>query len=333
MALTDNKPTIKDVAREAGVALGTVSKVLNGLPVGESYRIRVEEAIEKLNYRVNSYAKGLRCNKTYQIAVLFPNLINPYFSWLVNSINRALAARKYRMLFYATDYDPQQEQEYVLMAEQQRVDGIICLSYNPNLQVPAGVPMISIDRSFNTQIPCVSSDNYGGGRLAAETLVACGCRNLAFMRIGSKLTNEPNKRRDGFINACEALDVPYTLKMIDDGTHYQAFEEFLQAHMRDGHFAFDGIFCVTDSLAYQICQTLKKMGLRVPEDVQVIGFDGIRQFGDMDLCCSTIVQPVDEIAEACINMLLEQRTAQAPSLVCLPVHYAWGGTTRKREGD
>ena len=328
MTVGDNNPTMKDVAREAGVALGTVSKVVNGLPVGESYRLRVEEAIEKLNYRVNSYAKGLRSNKTYQIAVMVPNLINPYFARLVNSINRALAARKHRMLLYATDYDPQQEQEYVLLAEQQRVDGIICLSYNPDLRVPASVPMISIDRSFSTQIPCVSSDNYGGGRLAAETLVACGCRDLAFMRIGSKLTNEPNKRKDGFISACEALDVPYTLKIIDDGTPYEAFEEFLQEHMRDGQFAFDGIFCVTDSLAYKICRSLKKMGLRVPEDVQVIGFDGIRQFGDLELCCSTIVQPVDEIAEACIDMLLDQRSAQTPSLVCLPVHYEWGGTTR-----
>lgn len=331
MTLSGTNPTMKDVAREAGVALGTVSKVVNGLPVSESYRVRVEEAIEKLNYRVNSYAKGLRSNKTYQVAVMVPNLMNPFFARLVNSINRSLAARKHRMLLYATDYDPQQEQEYVLLAEQQRVDGVICLSYNPDLQVPSSLPMISIDRSFSTQIPCVSSDNYGGGRLAAEMLVAGGCRNLAFMRIGSKLTNEPNKRKDGFISACEALDVPYTLKIIDDGTPFAAFEEFLREHMHGDRFDFDGIFCVTDALAYQICRSLKSMGLRVPEDVQVIGFDGIRQFGDLELCCSTIVQPVDEIAETCITMLLEQSLAQTPSLVCLPVHYAWGGTTRIRE--
>ncbi|MDE7261585.1 MAG: LacI family transcriptional regulator, partial [Oscillospiraceae bacterium] len=96
---------MKDVAREAGVALGTVSKVVNGIPVGDKYRVRVEKAIEKLDYRVNSYAKGLRSNKTFLVAVMMPNLINPFFVKLVNSINKALAARKYRMLFYATDYD------------------------------------------------------------------------------------------------------------------------------------------------------------------------------------------------------------------------------------
>ncbi len=322
------KPTMKDVAREAGVALGTVSKVVNGIPVGEEYRVRVEEAIERLNYRINSYAKGLRSSKTYLIAVMVPNLISPFFAKLVNCINRSLAARKYRMLLFATDYDNEQEQEYVYLAEQQKVDGIICLSYNPNLILPAGVPLVSIDRYFSTNVPCVSSDNYGGGRLAAEKLVENGCRNLAFLRIGSKLVNEPNKRKDGFVSTCEALGVPYTLKIIDDGTPYSAFEDFLREHLHDGKLDFDGIFCVTDSLAHQILNTLRDMELRVPEDVQVIGFDGVRRFGDMELYCSTIVQPVEDIAATCVDMVTEKDLDKAPSLVCLPVTYAQGGTTK-----
>ncbi len=322
------KPTMKDVAREAGVALGTVSKVVNGIPVGEEYRVRVEEAIERLNYRINSYAKGLRSSKTYLIAVMVPNLISPFFAKLVNCINRSLAARKYRMLLFATDYDNEQEQEYVYLAEQQKVDGIICLSYNPNLIIPAGVPLVSIDRYFSTNVPCVSSDNYGGGRLAAEKLVENGCRNLAFLRIGSKLVNEPNKRKDGFVSACEALGVPYTLKIIDDGTPYSAFEDFLREHLHDGKLDFDGIFCVTDSLAHQILLTLRDMELRVPEEVQVIGFDGVRSFGDMELYCSTIVQPVEDIAATCVDMVTEKDLDKAPSLVCLPVTYAQGGTTK-----
>lgn len=318
---------MKDVAREAGVALGTVSKVVNGLPVGESYRYRVEEAIAKLNYRVNNYAKGLKSNKTYLIAVMVPNLISPFFAKLVNSINKSLTRRKYRMIFYATDYDPQQEQEYVILAEQQRVDGIICLSYNPDLQISDNVPFVSIDRCFGTQIPCVASDNYSGGRMAAEKLVENGCKNLAFMRIGSKLTNEPNKRKDGFVSACEAMNIPYTLKIVDDGTPFSAFETFLQEHISEGKLDFDGIFCVTDSLAHQTLHSLKNMGIRVPEDVQIIGFDGTNLFGDMELVCSTIVQPIEKIAEACVDIVLHEHP-QGPSLLCFPVSYAYGGTTR-----
>ncbi len=325
----NSAPTMKDVAREAGVALGTVSKVINGIPVGESYRIRVEEAIAKLNYRINSYAKGLKSNQTFIVAVMVPNLVSPFFSKLVNAINKSLAQRGYRMLLCATDYDPEQEQNYVIMAEQQKVDGIICLSYNPNLQVSEGVPLISIDRYFGAQIPCVACDNYGGGTLAAQKLVENGCKNLAFLRIGSKLTNEPNKRKDGFINACENMDIPYTLKIVDDGTPYSAFEDFLREHLHDGKLDFDGIFCVTDTLAHQIINSLRALGQRVPEDVQVIGFDGIRHFGDLDYTCSTIVQPTEEIAEVCVNMALEKDDTKSPSLICLPVTYAYGGTTKK----
>lgn len=328
MSEKNNVPTMKDVAREAGVALGTVSKVVNGLPVGEEYRERVEKAIEKLNYRVSSYARGLRSSRTYTIAVMVPNLISPFFAKLVNCINQELTARKYRMLFYATDYDPAQEQELVHLAEQQKVDGIICLSYNPHLQVSPDVPMVSIDRYFGAQIPCVASDNYGGGRLAAEKLVENGCKNLAFLRIGSKLTNEPNKRKDGFLSACEALDVPCTLKIVDDYTPYSAFVDFLHEHFHDGKLDFDGIFCVTDSLAHQILKTLTDMGVRVPEDVQVIGFDGMRHFGDLELTCSTIVQPLEAIAATCVETVLEKRGEGAPSLLCLPVRYEYGGTTK-----
>lgn len=329
MIETKKMPTMKDVAQEAGVALGTVSKVVNGIPVGEEYRLRVEAAIEKLNYRVSSYARGLRGSRTYVIAVMLPNLVSPYFAKLADCINSELSARKYHMQFFATDYDPALEQEMVYLAEQQKVDGIICLSYNPNLQIPSGIPAVSIDRCFASGIPCVSADNYNGGRLAAEKLIENGCKNLAFLRIGSKLTNEPNKRRDGFISACEANNIAYTLRILDDYTPYSVFEGFLHEHFHDGKLDFDGVFCVTDSLAHQTVRTLESMGVNVPRDVQVIGFDGIRYFGDLEYICSTIVQPVEAIAAKCVEMILDKPSDVMPSLVCLPVKYAFGGTTNQ----
>lgn len=324
----NSSPTMKDVARDAGVALGTVSKVINGLPVGKSYRLRVEESIRKLNYHVNNYAKGLKSNRTYTIAVIVPNIISPYFSRLVHFLHRELAKRNYQMLLCDTNYDWEREQEHVMMAEQNKVDGIICLSYNTNLQISPNIPFVSIDRYYGAAIPCVASDNYGGGRLAAEKLYENGCRHLAFLRIGSKLTNEPNKRKDGFISACEALGIPYSMKILDDGTPYSEFENFLREHMLNGRLEFDGIFCVTDTLAYQIISTLRSMKIRVPEEVQIIGFDGTRHFGDLDLVCSTIVQPVAEIAANCVNLVLSEDLSASPTLICLPVSYAYGGTTR-----
>ncbi len=105
------------------------------------------------------------------------------------------------------------------------------------------------------------------------------------------------------------------------------FETFLGDHIQNGKLSFDGIFCVTDFLAYSIIKILRRLNQRVPEDVQVIGFDGTRHFGGKDYTCSTIVQPVPEIAEMCVELLLQENMPTKPPLVCLPVTYAYGGTT------
>ncbi len=322
-------PTMKDVAREAGVALGTVSKVVNGIPVGESYRLRVEEAIKKLNYQVNSYAQGLKSNKTYTAALLLPNTEEPFFASLAYHINLSLLKRRYRMLLCCTDFSSDQEQEYVTMAQQNKVDGIIGLTYNPNLQIEENTPFVAIDRSMGSKIPCVASDNFAGGQLAAEKLADLGCTNVAFLRIGSSLDNEPNKRKAGFENGCLSRGLSYEMKILNDGEPFEEFTRFLSEHMHDGRLSFDGIFCVTDKLAYLIIKTLHRLNLRVPEDVQVIGFDGIRVFPGTEYVCSTIVQPVPEIAEMCVNLLLQENMSAKPPLVCLPVTYVSGGTTRE----
>lgn len=325
----NSAPTMKDVALEAGVALGTVSKVINGLPVGESYRLRVEEAIRKLNYQVNSYAQGLKANRTYTVALLIPNTLNPFWARLTYEINLSLLKRKYRMLLCCTEFDPQAEQEYIIMAQQNKVDGIIGLTYNPDLHVGENVPYISIDRSMGPHIPCIASDNFAGGQMAAEKLADLGCKNVAFLRIGSSLTNEPNKRKAGFENGCLARNLSYSLKILQDEDSYHDFEPFLVEHMHNGKLDFDGLFCVTDFIAYEVLKILKKLKLRVPEDVQVIGYDGIQLFGDGDYVCSTIVQPVKDIAEMCVELLLQENMLAKPPLVCLPVSYMPGGTTKE----
>lgn len=329
----NSAPTMKDVALEAGVALGTVSKVINGLPVGESYRLRVEAAIKKLNYQVNSYAQGLKASKTYTVALLIPNMLNPFFSSLAYEINLSLLKRKYRMLLCCTESNMQAEQEYITMAHQNKVDGIIGLTYNPDLRVGENTPFISIDRSMGLHIPCIASDNFAGGQMAAEKLADLGCKNVAFLRIGSSLTNEPNKRKAGFENGCLARNLPYQMKVLEDGDSISEFETFLTDHIHNGKLEFDGIFCVTDLIAYEVIKLLKRLRIRVPEDVQVIGYDGVRMFGDGEYVCSTIVQPVHEIAEMCVELLLQENMTAKPPLVCLPVSYAYGGTTREPEEE
>ncbi|MGN0294706.1 MAG: LacI family DNA-binding transcriptional regulator [Lachnospiraceae bacterium] len=320
-------PTMKDVAREAGVALGTVSKVVNGLPVGEIYKQRVEDAVNKLGYQVNSYAQGMKSDKTYTVALLIPNTVNPFLAELANYINIELQKRKYRMLLCTTDENPEMEQEYITMVRQNKVDGIIGLTYSDNLLINEDLPFVSIDRIINSSIPCVSSDNFAGGQMAAEKLADLGCHNVAFLRIGSSLSNEPNKRKAGFEKGCLKRNLKYTMKILDDSEPMEHFYSFFEEYMIDGKLEFDGLFCVTDYVAHYVMNILTRLHVRVPEDVQIIGFDGIRYFGDSEYICSTIVQPIPKLAEMCVELLFQENTQCKPPLVCLPVSYAYGGTT------
>ena len=329
MAREHSGPTMADVAREAGVALGTVSRVVNGEQVGEEFREKVNAAIQRLGYQYNVSGRTLRTDRTNTIALIIPNTINPYFALLVHHINIALEKRNYRMMLCFTEYDRDREVEFIRMAQQNRVDGIIALTYNPRLVIPEGIPFVTIDRFFSTSVPCVASDNFGGGRLAATKLKELGCSRVAFMRIGSAITNEPSKRKDGFVSACVELGLPFDLIALEDGQPYEAFEQFLLRHTEKGKLEFDGLFIGTDYLAWQIIRSLKQMNIRVPEDVQVIGFDGIRLFGDLEPAVSAIVQPVQEIAETCASTVLSDHLTGVPSLICLPVTYAFGGTTRE----
>lgn len=327
MAKGKNAPTMVDVAREAGVALGTVSRVVNGEQVGEEYREKVQAAIQRLGYRYNSSGRALRTDSTNTIAFIIPNTINSYFSLLVHHINCELEKRNYKMMLCFTEYDHGREMEFIRMAQENRVDGVIALTYNPNLNIPEDIPFVTIDRFFSVSVPCVASDNFGGGWLAAQKLKEFGCTNVAFIRIGSTLTNEPSKRKDGFVSACVEMGLPFEVMALEDGQPFSEFERFLSDHIVDGKLTFDGLFVGTDSLAWKIIQLLKKMNIRVPEDVQVIGFDGIRMFGDLEYVVSTIVQPVQEIAETCVSTVLSRQLSAMPSLICLPVTYAYGGTT------
>lgn len=329
MAKEKNAPTMSDVAREAGVALGTVSRVVNGQTVGDEFRKKVEDAIARLGYQYNNSGRSLRTGSTNTIALIIPNTIHPYFALLTHHVNMALEKRNYRMLLCFTEYDNDRETEFIQMAKQNQVDGIIALTYNPNLRIPDGIPFVTIDRFFSTSVPCIAADNFGGGWLAAHKLQEFGCRNLAFIRTGSTLTNEPSKRKDGFISACVDMNLPFETMILEDGQPFEQIETFLDSHIQDGKLSFDGLFIGTDYLAWQVIQALRKKKIRVPEDVQVIGFDGLRMLGNLGRVVSTIVQPVEEIAETCVSTVLSHHLSNVPSLICLPVKYEFGGTTRE----
>ena len=332
MARERGSATMADVAREAGVALGTVSREVNGDSVGDIYRGKVEAAIRKLGYQYNSSGRVLRTDRTDTVALMIPNTLNPFFGLLVHHINLALEKQNYTMMLCFTGNDRTREEEYIQMAQSNRVDGIIALTYNPDLVIPEDIPFVTIDRFFSASVPCVAADNFGGGVMAARKLKELGCTRIAFLGEANALTNEPSKRKDGFVAAGVEMGMPFEILALEEPQSFSEYEHFLVSHVKNDKLAFDGLFIGTDSLAWQVIGLLRKMNIRVPEDVQVIGFDGIRIFGDQEYIVSTIVQPVREIAETCVDIVRSNPLSNRPSLVCLPVSYAYGGSTLDQPG-
>lgn len=325
----EKMPTMKDVAREAGVSLGTVSKVMNGLPVGPAYQQRVEEAARRLGYEVNSYARALKTNRTGTVALILPSIRHPFFADLADALAESLTRRDLRPILMITKYDPEAERKCFALVRQNKVDGIVALTYTPGLEIQHGFPFVTIDRYMNPSIPCVASDNFGGGRLAAEKLCECGAKRLLFLRIGVSVAGAVDDRLSGFESVCRERGLPHLALSARTEEGEEPVMRCLEEHFAQGRRDFDGIFCNTDWLAVRVLKKLRELGVRVPEEVQLIGYDGIRAFAEDGYICSTIVQPVKEMAEAAVSLLLREDRTALPEKLTLPVRYAPGWTTRE----
>lgn len=324
------QPTMKDVAQEAGVSLGTVSRVFNGAEVGEDYRRRVEEASARLGYHLNTYARALKIQRSMCIALVLPSLRHPFFARLADELTAALARENYRSLLMITNYDEQSEQRCFALARQNIVEGVFALTYSPDFEQLGSIPVVSFDRQHSDRIPCVASDNFAGGRMAAERLIALGCRRLLFLRIGPVICGEVERRGLGFESACKDAGVPHELFQVNDTETEAPIYRFLDKHVHEGRFEFDGIFCNTDGLALRVMKYLAEKNIRIPDDVQLIGYDGILDFATGDYVCSTIVQPVPQMAAKAVDLLLHiDQAGECRGVYRFPVQYAAGGTTRE----
>lgn len=320
--------SIKDVANLAGVAVGTVSRVINNSgAVKPNTRRKVEEAIQELNYFPNEVARNFKMQKSKMVALLLPSIWNPFFSELAYYIEDELDQEGFKLMLCNSGGKPEKELYYLDMLRQNKVAGIVGITYNDiENNVSNDIPIVSIDRHFNKKITCVTSDNYEGGRLALRELVKAGARKPAFIGSVTSVFSETMNRRKGFIHEAQALGVDYVIyerpdPIVDYNTY---FDEFLSEHSD-----VDGIFAITDMLAANYIERARRLGIRIPEDVKVIGYDGIQDNPYFHPILSTIRQPVEEMARMTIRLLYNKidNIALEKQVYRLPVIYRKGETT------
>lgn len=294
---------IKDVAKQAGVGIATVSRVINNSGyVKAETRERIEKVIKEINYMPNEIARSMTLQKNNIVAFVLPNSTHLFFSELLYHVEQELFEYGYKVMVCNSSEQLDKELVYLDMLKNNRVDALILLTNNDiEKYLDKDLRIISFDRRFEG-IPYVASDNYAGGVMAAKRLLELGCKNFMFIGDDAQgdttpVITEVTKRRYGFkeylhsVGVEDVLNIEYPL-----GDYFISTEEV--HNMIYNHLDVDGIFTISDAVAWAVIKELEKNGRRVPEDVKVIGFDGGRSFINLGKRITSIGQDPKLIAKA-----------------------------------
>lgn len=320
---------MKDVAELAGVSLGTVSRVINKASgIKPQTLSKVHDAIERLNYIPDEYARAMKLNKTNTVALIVPTIWHPFFGEFAYHVEQILSKKEYKLLL-CNSAEPEKEAEYIKMLQQNKVDGIIAITYNSiEDYLSAGIPFVSIDRVFpGTDIACITSDNRIGAEIAAEQLIKKGCKHFAFIGSHNNTENETKKRRQFFEKKIRESGLK--INILDPLEPVQEFKELIRKFLSE-YATIDGIFAINDFLALDIIEVAESIGKKIPEDIQIIGYDGIRLAQEREYLVSTIKQPLEEMANKAVELILsiienDEYTMQLK----IPGYYVEGKTTKK----
>lgn len=308
------RPSVIDVARAAGVSKSTVSRVLNDQPgVDAGTRERVQDALTRLRYRPNGLARGLLQGRTVTLGLMVPNLSNPFFSILAHGAIVAAYERGYTVLVVDTFADAGRELECLEMLAERRVDGVMTgplTGSDPELAAvtSVGVRIVLVDATGGERVSSIGTDNVEGGRLATEHLISLGHREIAF--IGDRAAAAV-MRLEGYRMAHQRAGMAVRENLIarqlvgTSGMRATIDELWAQATPPTA------IFATNDFLAIAALQTLNESGMRVPEDVALVGFDDLPVAALLTTPLTTIAQPIEEQGRIAANLLIDETEVPA----------------------
>lgn len=298
--------TIQDVARRAGVGAATVSRVINGTGyVKEDTRERIQKAIEELDYTPNEMARNLFHRKSHIVAILMPEVSYPYYGEFVNAAEMALYNQGYQTMICTTRKEKNYEAYYLDLLKQQRVDGIITGVHTLKIEKYDLIdgPIVALDRELNARIPCVAVNHREGGRLAAEELIRAGCKNV-LQCTGTRAVSTPsNERHWVFADVMREHGITchnYEMKWNTFANSYYSREAEL---ITEKYPDVDGFFA-TDTTALCLIRSAMSRGRRYPGDFKVVAYDGTYASSLIYPTMTTIVQPITQLAEKCVEVLM-----------------------------
>lgn len=328
--------TIREVAAKAGVSVTTVSRTLNNRGyISQSMRERIRKAMEELNYQPNEVARSLSRQHTRMIGVLVPEVNNPFFAEVVTQLSRQLTARDYKMLLYIASGTGDSAQDYVAMLRSNQVDGMIVALRSPDIEkeLKDDMPVVSFERLQSGSLPTVICDNLEGGRLAARELLDSGCRRPVMLGGRHAIQNIPAfERFRGYREAIEAEGRKAEIYEIKEEDYHEHYLEAAKAFFQKYPDA-DGVFCTSDQIAFYVMQEALRRGIRIPEDLRVIGFNDCTA-EECPIPMTSVRQPIEDMCAAAVDCVIRQ-IEQKPfsSVMCFPVSLIRRVSTRGYASD
>lgn len=315
--------TLKDVAEKAGVTVTTVSRVINNRGyISEQTRKKIYDVMKELNYQPNELARSLSKQRTNTIGIIVPHIVHPYFAKLISNLETAAADHKYKILLCNTKEQTEKELEYIEMCMSNRVSGIVLCSRNIdiNKMKNLGIPVITIERNLEAGTVGIECDNYLGGKLATEHLIECGCKSLLHF---SGIINEDmpaDARAEAFIDVCNRSGVRHYEKQSNINIYNKMdYHEFIKKTLLEVP-AVDGIFASSDLIAAQVIQVCAALGIKIPEQIKLVGFDDVDIAQLTTPMITTIHQPIKEMSDWAIEFIEKSLNNEAvPEQIKLPV--------------
>lgn len=305
------RPSLKDVAKEAGVSVATVSRHLNGsISLPERTRSRIDSAVAQLRYRPNPHARRLSLGRSDTIALVVPDIANPFFSLLAASVERAASDQGSMVVLHATFNSDQRELAALEQARQNHVDGLI---FSTNHQPSGAVAdaLGAMDRAIvldeavpGASVPSLFCDNQQGGYLAGRHLAEIGHRHVAYIGGGSELYST-KMRLKGFEQGLASVwDDGDTRVDLFTGEHSVESGRHLTAECLERAPLATALFIGSDELAIGAIETIKKAGISIPELLSIISFDDVRSLHLYDPPITAVSQPVRDLGRAAVDLLM-----------------------------
>jgi len=307
---------LKDIARELNVSVMTVSKVVRGCAdVGAETRGRVLAKIKELNYQPNWVARSLAARRTFMIGLIVPDLMHSFFAEIAKGVAETIRPLGYDVVICNSEEDGALEASEVERLLARQVDGLLIASAQPPSSMELfqridarGVPYVLIDRRFaDANAPYVGADDEEIGRLATRHLIQRGCRRIAHIA-GPPLTPGTGRLkgyRDALADAGISVPESYIVQARDDATGYEAARTLLALDPRP-----DAIFGYNDPTAAGAMKAVLEAGIRIPEEIKVMGVGNVHYSDLLRVPLSTIDQGSASIGRQAADMLIKSITAK-----------------------